>query len=124
MGCHRDPREAMDQSAALTAASSVGDGPEDIANFTEGVRTLPSSFLLPASPSHDPAAWSWHLLLILILDDPIPPVLEASRLIGDSLRGQVASYVERREPNFAEYDQYIKVVQLARGFFGPKGAKL
>ena len=23
-----------------------------------------------------------------------------------------------------EYDQYIKVVQLARGFFGPKGAKL
>ena len=51
-------------------------------------------------------------------------MLEASRLIGDSLRGQVASYVERREPNFAEYDQYIKVVQLARGFFGPKGAKL
>ena len=43
----RDPREAMDQSAALTAASSVGDGPEDIANFTEGVRTLASSFLLP-----------------------------------------------------------------------------
>ena len=45
----RDPREAMEQSAALTAASSVGDGPEDIANFTEGVRTasfLPSSFLL------------------------------------------------------------------------------
>jgi len=39
----------MEQSAALTAASSVGDGPEDIANFTEGVRTaslLASSFVL------------------------------------------------------------------------------
>ena len=58
VGGVRDPREAMDQSAALTAASSVGDGPEDIANFTEGVRThrflaafrlSPSCFLLPVA---------------------------------------------------------------------------
>ena len=50
-GVTRDPREAMEQSAALTAASSVGDGPEDIANFTEGVRThrFLAAFLL--SPS-------------------------------------------------------------------------
>ena len=115
----------MEQSAALTAASSVGDGPEDIANFTEGVRTLPSSFLLPPSRSHGPTVMV--MAFVASSDSTIGSLLfflEVSRLIWGSLCGQVASYVERREPNFAEYDQYIKVVQLARGFFGPKGAKL